>query len=66
MPMTSKEIIRLLEQNGFVCVRQNGSHKFFINDKTKKMTTVPSHNRDLPKGTEQKILKDAGLKLFTK
>ncbi|MGD9567884.1 MAG: type II toxin-antitoxin system HicA family toxin [Sedimentibacter sp.] len=62
MPMTSKEIIKLLENNGFVCVRQNGSHKFYINVKTKKMTTVPIHNKDLPKGTEQKILKDAGLK----
>lgn len=64
MPMTSKEMIRLLEQNGFICVRQNGSHKFFINEKTKCRTTVPLHNKDLPKGTEQKILKDAGLKSF--
>ena len=62
MPMTSKEMIKLLEQNGFICVRQNGSHKFFTNSKTKKMTTVPLHSKDLPKGTEHKILKDAGLK----
>ena len=62
MTMTSKEIIKLLEQNGFVCVRQNGSHKFYINKETNRMTTVPMHHKDLPKGTEQKILKDAGLK----
>ena len=71
MPMTSKEMIKLLEQNGFKCIRQNGfkcirqngSHKFLINEKTKRMTTVPYHsNKNLPKGTEQKILKDAGLK----
>ena len=60
--MTSKEIIKLLEQNCFECVRQNGSHKFYINKEANRMTTVPMHNKDLPKGTEQKILKDAGLK----
>ena len=31
MPMTPKQMIKLLKDNGFVEVRQNGSHKFFIN-----------------------------------
>ncbi len=62
MPMTSKQMISYLESNGFVEVRQNGSHKFFVNFETGKRTTVPYHNKDLGKGLEQKILKDAGLK----
>ena len=62
MPMTSREMIKLLEANGFYKVRSNGSHFFFRNDKTGKTTTVPRHTEDLKKGTEQKILKDAGLK----
>lgn len=62
MPMTSKQMVKLLEKNGFREVRQNGSHKFFINEKTGKMTTVPVHSRDLDIGTEQAILKQAGLK----
>lgn len=62
MPMTPKEMIRYLEKNGFVFDRQNGSHRLYKNAKTGKVTTVPYHNKELKKGTEQKILKDAGLK----
>lgn len=62
MPMTSKQMIKLLESNGFRCTHSNGSHMFFRNDKTHKTTTVPVHAKDLKKGTENKILKDAGLK----
>lgn len=62
MPMTPKEMIKLLEANGFIEIRQNGSHKFFENKKTNKRTTVPYHSKELPKGTEQIILKQAGLK----
>ena len=62
MPMTPKEMISLLEKNGFIQLRSNGSHRFFENPITKKTVTVPYHTKDLKKGTEQKILKDAGLK----
>jgi len=55
-------MIRLLEANGFQLERSNGSHFFFRNPKTKRTTTVPKHNKDMRKGTEQKILKEAGLK----
>lgn len=60
--MTSKEIVSLLKKNGFVEISQNGSHRKFINEKTGKQTIVPMHNRTLKKGTEQAILKQAGLK----
>lgn len=62
MPLTPKQMVKLLEDNGFVFVRQNGSHAFYKNDKTQRATTVPMHPKDLKKGTEQAILKDAGLK----
>lgn len=62
MPMTPREMIRLLEANGFRQTRSNGSHFFFRNTETGKTTTVPKHAKDLKKGLEQKILKDAGLK----
>ena len=61
MPMTSKEMIKLLKQNGFEEIRQVGSHKQFLNRKTGKKTTVPFHNKDLPIGTEKNILKQAGI-----
>lgn len=60
MPLTPKEIIKLLKKNGFVEDRQNGSHKFFINKETMKYTTVPFHCKELSKGLEDAILKQAG------
>ncbi|MEA5085069.1 MAG: type II toxin-antitoxin system HicA family toxin [Lachnospiraceae bacterium] len=62
MPMTAKEMIKLLKANGFEEVRQNGSHKVFENKETGKIAIVPYHSKDLKKGTEQNILKQAGLK----
>ncbi|MBQ8821234.1 MAG: type II toxin-antitoxin system HicA family toxin [Lachnospiraceae bacterium] len=61
MPMTPKQMIRLLKQNGFIVVSQNGSHvklKNFING---KQTVVPVHCKDLAKGLENAILKQAGV-----
>lgn len=62
MPMTPKEIIKLLEANGFEEVSSNGSHRKLKNEVTGKICIVPYHNKDLTKGTEQNILKQAGLK----
>ena len=62
MPMTPREIIQLLQANGFVCINSNGSHRKFWNETTKKTVIVPYHAKELKRGLEQKILKDAGLK----
>lgn len=62
MPMSPKEMIKLLKQNGFVEVGQNGSHMKMRNLETGKAVIVPYHSKDLKKGMEQAILKQAGLK----
>lgn len=62
MPMTPKQIIKLLKKNGFECVSSNGSHRKLYNSKTKVTVIVPYHSGDLKKGTEQSILSMAGLK----
>ncbi|GMB00465.1 type II toxin-antitoxin system HicA family toxin [Pelosinus sp. IPA-1] len=62
MPMTPREMVKLLEKNGFDLIGSNGSHRKYFNKQTNKTTIVPYHNKELKKGTEQKILKDAGLK----
>lgn len=61
MPMTAKQMIKLLKQNGFIEIRQVGSHKIFNNPETNKTVVVPFHAKDLPIGTERNILKQAGL-----
>ena len=62
MPMTPREIIKLLKKNGFCEVGQNGSHIKFKNMETGKTVIVPFHSRELKKGMEQAILGQAGLK----
>lgn len=62
MPKTPKQMVKFLKKNGFVEVRQVGSHLFLFNESTNKRTTVPIHNKDLAKGLEHNILKQAGLK----
>jgi predicted RNA binding protein YcfA (HicA-like mRNA interferase family) len=62
MPMTAKEIVKLLEANGFVYVSSNGSHREFQNPETGKVVIVPFHSKDLKPGTEKSVLKMAGLK----
>jgi len=61
MPLTSLEMIRLLKRSGFTPVSQNGSHVKLKNPTTGKTVIVPYHSKDLKKGLEQAILKQAGL-----
>ena len=62
MPITPKEIIKILKKNGFTEISQKGSHVKLRNDKTGKTVIVPMHAKDIPTGTEQAIWKQAGLK----
>lgn len=59
--LTAKDIIYLLEQKGFELKRINGSHHYYVHPVTKRITVVPMHNKDLPKGTLLAILKQAGI-----
>jgi predicted RNA binding protein YcfA (HicA-like mRNA interferase family) len=59
--MTPKDLIKLLEQRGFVLKRINGSHHIFFHPESRKLTVVPVHKKDLPKGTFYSILKQAGI-----
>ena len=61
MPITPKEMAKLLEQNGFVRIRQKGSHAMYKNFNTNKQVTVPMHAKDLAKGLENAIIKQAGI-----
>lgn len=60
--LTPDEVIRILVQNGFELDRQTGSHRVYYNSATKKRVVVPYHKKDLPKGTLNSILKQAGLR----
>jgi predicted RNA binding protein YcfA (HicA-like mRNA interferase family) len=55
-----REVIRFLEQNGFVLDHASGSHFIFYHSVSKRRAVVPRHNRDLPKGTLLALLREAG------
>lgn len=62
--MKINEIIRTIEEDGWYFIVQKGSHKQYKHPIKKGRVTVPVHgkNKDIPKGTESSILKQAGLK----
>ena len=63
MPMTPKEMVRLLKAHGFIEVGQPGTSHLKLRDPaTGRQTIVPMHGKELGKGLEQAILKQAGLK----
>ncbi len=60
--MTSKEFTKLLKKEGFKEVkgRGKGSHQIWTDGR--RVVTVQSHKGDLPKGTLNAMMKQAGLK----
>ena len=61
--MNSREVIKILQQNGWYEVTQKGSHKQFKHTTRKGRVTVPHPKRDIPTGTLKSIEKQAGVKL---
>ena len=59
--ITARQIIKILENKGFVLVRQSGSHKIYKNSEGQRVT-VPFHSGKIlhPKLLKS-ILKDAGI-----
>ncbi len=58
----AKQVIRALEQAGFIFERQNStSHVLLRHPGTKRTTVVPIHSGELPRWLLKKIIKDAGL-----
>ncbi|GMT42562.1 MAG: hypothetical protein IEMM0002_0973 [bacterium] len=57
--LKSREVIRALIKVGFQEFRQKGSHKILKREKL--LVVVPSHPRDLKKGTIKNIIEHANL-----
>ena len=57
-PVGARELVRFLSAQGFVQVRQRGSHKFFRHADG-RTATVPDHKgEDLGRGIVAQILRD--------
>lgn len=57
-----KQVIDLLEQNGWNCVRMKGDHRIFVKKGARRPIVVPGKlSGDLPEGTLKSILRESGL-----
>jgi predicted RNA binding protein YcfA (HicA-like mRNA interferase family) len=63
MPLKVREVIRMLEQQGWREIRTKGSHRHFKHPDRALLVTVPGNEgKELAPGTLNDILKKAGLK----
>lgn len=61
--MTSRDIIRKLEADGWTVVRVRGSHHHYAHATKPGIVTVPHPKRDLPIGTIRSIERQSGVSL---
>jgi predicted RNA binding protein YcfA (HicA-like mRNA interferase family) len=59
---SSRELIAMIERDGWIEVNQVGSHKQYKHPTKKGRVTIPHPNKDFPIKTVHSILKQAGLK----
>ena len=62
MPKKPKEMEKIILADGWEFKAQAGSHRHYFHPEKPGKVTTPFHNKDIPKGTENSILKQAGLK----
>lgn len=61
--MKYNELLKLLIDNGWIEIRQKGSHKIFSHPATGENISVPYHSgKEVKKGMLQSILKKARIK----
>lgn len=60
--MTAKEVLKKLRADGWEEYKTQGSHIQLKHPVKKSKVTVPFHSGDIPPGTLNSILKQAGLK----
>lgn len=61
--MKVKDLIRMLERDGYKQIRMKGSHRQYRHPDKKGIVTVAGkRSADIPAGTLASILKQAGLK----
>lgn len=58
---SSRDIIKMLEADGWYLERTVGSHKHFLHKSKPGITTVPHPKKDLPLKTVKSISKQSGI-----
>ena len=63
MPMTPKEIEKVVKKDGWEYIGSAGSHRQYKHPTKSGRVTIPFHSKELTKATEHSILKQAGLNI---
>jgi predicted RNA binding protein YcfA (HicA-like mRNA interferase family) len=63
-PVKYRDIIKVIEQDGWHLLRQVGSHRHNVHPTKPGVVTIAHHGlgSDIPRGTLKSILRQAGLK----
>ncbi|MBI2627598.1 type II toxin-antitoxin system HicA family toxin [Candidatus Nomurabacteria bacterium] len=60
--LSSRQVIKILENNGFVFISQKGSHLKFRKQETQSKTViVPANKKEIPIGTLHSIIRQSSL-----
>jgi len=62
MPIKPRELEKIILADGWVYKSQEGSHRHYVHPEKKGKVTIPFHKKDLTKGVEVSVLKQAGLR----
>lgn len=62
MPIKPKEMEKIILADGWIFKSQEDSHRHYVHPKKPGKVTIPFHCKDLPRGTEISVLKQAGLR----
>jgi len=60
--VNSRKLIKMIEEDGWYYVRTTGDHHHYKHPEKRGLVTVTHPVKDIPKGTVNSILKQAGLK----
>ena len=61
-PVSGKRLCKVLESQGWILLRINGSHHIYGRPDRPAIIPVPVHgNSDLPTGTQRALMRQAGL-----
>jgi predicted RNA binding protein YcfA (HicA-like mRNA interferase family) len=61
--MKVRDLIKLIEQDGWYHVRTTGSHRHYYHPTKPGTVTIPGQpGKDIPEGTRYSVMKQAGLK----
>jgi predicted RNA binding protein YcfA (HicA-like mRNA interferase family) len=61
-PVSGKRLCKVLESQGWILLRINGSHHIYARPDRTVILPVPVHgNVDLPTGTQRALMRQAGL-----